>query len=366
MAKKNGRGGPAYSDLSASDDASDNDGMGLVITDSDSSGGRSRKYVVTQSNAKRAPLHTRIPLMIRSLTRNEKICIVVGLIAFIAIVALFVVVGVVTQIQGTSAANSTDTPTTHIPPTQPSPTSQPHTTQPSSHTQTAQTQNLWDNVRLPSSVIPDHYNVCLTVDLNTFTVMGTVDIACQIVEATEYILVHAKEMSIQSGLSHVEYSNEMINFEGMFVEMNEFYVMTLPKKLQPGDITIHLTFNYTLSTKLSGFYRSSYTDTNGQPRYLATTQFESTDARKAFPCFDEPALKANFTIHITHSHEYHAVSNMPIENITADEDNGMTTTHFLTSVKMSTYLVAFVVSDFACVNNTVTENRVQPLQVKGN
>ncbi len=351
MAKNGSRHQPAYSDLSGTE--SDQDGVGLVIMDNDSSRGRSRKYVV--ASTRRSKPHLRTPSMVRSLSRNEIICIVAGIIAFVAIVALFIVVGVVTSIRSPAQApNSTDpTPPHTTPPYTTAPPTQPHTTALPTPSQP------WNNVRLPSNVLPEHYWIDLTLDLDTFAVSGMVEISCDVIDTTSIILVHAKEMVISS--SSVYFRDQTIQAEGR-AEINDFYVLMLPQEVGPGEVRVRLSFTYTLSEVLSGFYRSSYMDPNGQQHFLATTQFEATDARKAFPCFDEPSLKANFSISISHNSAYHAVSNMPPLNRTSNGGSRVTT-FFETSVRMSTYLVAFIVSDFKCVNQTITERRTQPLEV---
>ena len=340
MAKNGKRKEPVvYSDLS--DEGSEHDGVGLVMTDSDSSTGRRRKYVVSPSSS-------RLPSICKhqNFTRNEIICIAVGISFFVAIVILFIVIGVAASVTSAPATNLTST----SPPPLTSSTPPPVQAMP------------WESVRLPSNVVPDHYDVQITLDMESFDVRGNVNITCSVTSQTEFILVHVKDMTINAAASHVQFDGSEIPYEGLYYEENEFYVLKLSEKIDSGVANVHLTFNYTLRDNLAGFYRSSYMDGSNEKQYLATTQFEPTDARAAFPCFDEPALKAKFTIHITHDDKYHSVSNMPVESRTAS-DNQMVTTSFQTSVKMSTYLVAFIVSDFQCVSNTISENREQPLKV---
>ncbi|KAB7497107.1 Endoplasmic reticulum aminopeptidase 1 [Armadillidium nasatum] len=128
----------------------------------------------------------------------------------------------------------------------------------------------------------------------------------------------------------------------------QFYIAQLEDSLKKDKIyTISMDFVGYLNTQLDGFYRSSYKDKNGQTKWLATTDFEATDARKAFPCMDEPALKANFTIEIGREENMTSLSNMPLkETVPMEGEPGWFWDKFEESVKMSTYLVAFTVSDF--------------------
>ena len=80
---------------------------------------------------------------------------------------------------------------------------------------------------------------------------------------------------------------------------------------------------------------------------MATTQFEATDARAAFPCFDEPEFKSKFIVTLVHDKEYKALSNMPVERTVTRPEDGFVESHFEESLKMSTYLLAFIVCDFA-------------------
>jgi puromycin-sensitive aminopeptidase len=109
---------------------------------------------------------------------------------------------------------------------------------------------------------------------------------------------------------------------------------------------LQIEFDGILNRKLAGFYISTFTDEAGVERKIATTQFESTDARRAFPCFDEPAMKATFEVALTVPADLFAASNGPIISEKLSDDGAERTVKFGTTIKMSTYLVAFIVGPF--------------------
>lgn len=206
-----------------------------------------------------------------------------------------------------------------------------------------------NNSHLSTYVSYTDYTIHLTVDIDQFSVTGSSLINLNIIKETDCIIIHFKMMNITG--YRVKQNDEFVTVHNSFTyEENDFYVLKLSKSLTVGTASLGLEYSYKLGDDLVGFYRSSYTDTNGTLHWIATTQFEPTDARKAFPCFDEPSLKANFTIKITHSKTLNAHSNMPV--VSNSTNGAMMTTVFDTSVKMSTYLVAFVVSDFECMSRT--------------
>ena len=87
--------------------------------------------------------------------------------------------------------------------------------------------------------------------------------------------------------------------------------ITSAKKVS-GKIKLCIEFTGILNDRLLGFYRSKYADPNGKTKYMATTQFEAADARRAFPCWDEPATKATFDVSLLVEKNYMAISNMPV------------------------------------------------------
>ena len=338
--KSSGRGF-TYKNLSdESGDGSDEDGVALVMTDSDSPReGSSRKYVVSKDDDGKLSI-----CKPHKFTQNERICIIIGCLILAAVLILLVVIIIVTQLPGSELRGGG-----------------------SGNTNTSGGNGSgvimpWEKVRLPEEIAPTHYDINLNVNMQTFAVSGNVNVTCTVKNETRYILIHAKDMEIGPNIHVQSQIQGYIKSTGTVQPENDFYVLELSTKLQPGTIYIHLPFNYILRDELYGFYKSSYVNDMGQKRFLATTQFEPTDARSAFPCFDEPAFKASFTMHITHDSGYHAVSNMPPVNFT-DNTDGTVTTHFNTSVKMSTYLVAFIVSDFVCVNDSISEGHATPLKV---
>ncbi len=101
----------------------------------------------------------------------------------------------------------------------------------------------------------------------------------------------------------------------------------------------------TLNDKLRGFYRSTYKDQSGTTQTMAATQFEATDARRAFPCWDEPDFKAVFATTLVIDRGLTALSNTSV--VSESVEAGKTVLRFADSIKMSTYLVAFIVGQLA-------------------
>uniref|UniRef100_A0A9J8C0U7 Aminopeptidase n=2 Tax=Cyprinus carpio TaxID=7962 RepID=A0A9J8C0U7_CYPCA len=209
----------------------------------------------------------------------------------------------------------------------------------------------WADLRLPCSVHPVHYNITLHPDLTIMTFQGSVSILVQVLNETKNIVLHSSDMNIIKA-----------TFDGKEVHFLEYkpwqqIAFKFPEDLKKGQYVLNITYTANLSSSYDGFYNSSYVDTNGIKRVLAATQFEPLAARKAFPCFDEPAFKSTFTIKMTRESKYISLSNMP-KVITTDLKNGLEEDEFEKSVNMSTYLVAFIVADFISVSKNVSKTKV--------
>ncbi|PSN54388.1 Aminopeptidase N [Blattella germanica] len=184
-------------------------------------------------------------------------------------------------------------------------------TEPAMHTPPPPVKAPKLNVRLPRAVLPDSY----------------------VIKIIPFIYEETKKMAVD------RLSNDTAR---------QFLIIHLAQPLAAGSqYRVNISYIGNLNDILQGFYRSSYT-VNNETRWIATTQFQPTDARRAFPCFDEPAMKARFKISIARPSNMTSISNMPKERASepADEMPDYIWDHYGQSVPMSTYLVAFVVSDF--------------------
>ena len=191
--------------------------------------------------------------------------------------------------------------------------------------------------RLPRAVVPRRYELRLEPDLGAFAFAGSVGIELEVVEPTSEIVLNAAELEIAGGnldgvaLAGVDYDDE-----------HERAVLRLGEAVQPGAARLNLAFAGTLNDKLRGFYRSTFTDDDGNERVIATTQFESTNARRAFPCWDEPDLKAVFEVTLVVPDDLMAVSS-GAEVDSKPTGDGRREVSFAPTMEMSTYLLAFIV-----------------------
>ncbi|XP_058842431.1 endoplasmic reticulum aminopeptidase 1-like [Acipenser ruthenus] len=215
----------------------------------------------------------------------------------------------------------------------------------------------WNKMRLPSSVSPLHYDLLIHPNLTTLDFTGSVKITVEVKEDTGFVVLHSKHLQISkaviqqggggtSPLQVLEYPayEQVALLSATPLVTNRLYV-------------ISIEYAANLSESFHGFYKSTYRTQEGEVRVLASTQFEPTAARLAFPCFDEPAFKANFSIKIRREAKHIALSNMPLVKSEA-LGGGLLEDHFDMSVKMSTYLVAFIVSDFVSVSK-MSDNGVK-------
>ncbi|MEO7029423.1 MAG: M1 family metallopeptidase, partial [Acidobacteriaceae bacterium] len=189
--------------------------------------------------------------------------------------------------------------------------------------------------RLPANVRPEHYSLHLTPDLKAATFSGdeTIDVALDAPSKT--VTLNAVELTITSVMSGSQ--SAQVGFD----PAKEQATFTFAEALPAGKSTLSVKYAGILNDKLRGFYLSKT-----KARNYAVTQFESTDARRAFPSFDEPALKATFDIALTVDKGDVVISNT--NQIKDKKDGDKHTVSFATTPKMSTYLVAFLVGDFKC------------------
>ncbi|XP_029289963.1 aminopeptidase N-like [Cottoperca gobio] len=226
----------------------------------------------------------------------------------------------------------------------------------------------WDKYRLPKSLMPSQYNVSLwprlrpnsETGLYIFTGESSVEFKCA--EETDLILIHANKLNftkLENQMARLTSVNSGVKApsikSSLLQNVTQYLVLQLDGKLMKDHI-YHLYTEFTgeLADDLGGFYRSEYME-DGEKKVVATTQMQPTDARKAFPCFDEPAMKAIFHITLIHDHGTVALSNgeqKESSNFTKDGQN-VQKTAFEPTVKMSTYLLAFIVSEFGYINDTI-------------
>ncbi|XP_063587806.1 aminopeptidase N-like [Penaeus indicus] len=218
--------------------------------------------------------------------------------------------------------------------------------------------------RLPRALNPLHYLVKLQPLINgNFSILGYVEVEMEVLEPTSNITLHMADIITKNETITLKPSGELAG-PGVGIKMHQydperqFYIAHLEKQLEKGETyVLSMGFLGYLNDQLHGFYRSTYRDDDGTNKLLAVTQFQASDARRAFPCFDEPGFKATFEVFLAREENMVTISNMPLaETLPLIGQEGWVWDRYERSVPMSTYLVAFVVSDFVNWNSTVIDH----------
>lgn len=223
---------------------------------------------------------------------------------------------------------------------------------------------------LPSVVKPSHYGISL-FDLQlgeSWAYRGIVKINSKVSGPTTDVILNSKEIEVQHAELIAADGAELAKAsEIIYDQKSERVTLRFPDELPQLDVVVSISFTGTMNNAMAGFYRSKYkaavepthdTPKEGDFHYMLSTQFESCDARRAFPCFDEPNLKATFDFEIEVPKGQTAISNMPVKSEKDGSKPELKVVSFDTTPVMSTYLLAWAVGDFDYVE-AFTERKYQ-------
>eukprot|EP00485_Elphidium_margaritaceum_P006713 CAMPEP_0202691708 /NCGR_PEP_ID=MMETSP1385-20130828/6352_1 /ASSEMBLY_ACC=CAM_ASM_000861 /TAXON_ID=933848 /ORGANISM="Elphidium margaritaceum" /LENGTH=913 /DNA_ID=CAMNT_0049347151 /DNA_START=33 /DNA_END=2774 /DNA_ORIENTATION=+ len=213
---------------------------------------------------------------------------------------------------------------------------------------------------LPSNIRPTHYFLSYSsVDLEKFTFAGRVEIDLDVRESCSSITLNAAELEFlkvsvgqnnnnNNSTPDIDIDIDTLRYDAKKEQMT----IALPFKLQSSvEYKLVIEFTGVLNDKMKGFYRSRYKLSDGSDGWCGCTQFEATDARRAFPCWDEPAVKAKFTVQMTAPKCLTVLSNMPVVSTHDIDDPQQHVVAFDTTPVMSTYLLAWVIGEFESIQS---------------
>jgi aminopeptidase N len=237
-------------------------------------------------------------------------------------------------------------------------------------------------LRLPSTVVTSKYDVALAPDLEKHTFQGHVRITLQLTEAIDRIVLHSLDLTYPARADAASPDVKLLSAAGDLVAWvrsvelddagSQRACFQFGAPIPPGSYVLDARFDGILNDLLQGFYRSEYVSArDGKKKFMAVTQFEATDARRALPCVDEPAAKAVFSVQLVVEPSQCSISNMPCllaETITTSAEEqradpkcrGLVVPKnwirysYMDSPIMSTYLLAFVVGEFDYIAHFTT------------
>ncbi len=206
-------------------------------------------------------------------------------------------------------------------------------------------------VRLPKHIIPKKYSILITPDLENFTFLGEEEISIEVLKKTNSITLHAAELEILK--AEIIKVRKILPARVSHNTKEETVTFKFAEKISEGRKTLKISFKGILNDKMRGFYRSKYS-VDGKTHHMGVTQFESTDARRAIPCFDEPSFKAVFEVSLKIPSDRTAISNT-LEGEIIEHESGFKTVRFTPTPEMSSYLLAFIVGHFEYIEKKTKE-----------
>ncbi|HXM60960.1 MAG TPA: M1 family metallopeptidase [Terriglobales bacterium] len=200
--------------------------------------------------------------------------------------------------------------------------------------------------RLPELAVPDNYKLAFAPDFTKNNFTGDETIKVRLLKPTSEIVLNAAEIDFD--VATITSGGASQKAKVTLDKEKEMATLTVANAIQPGPATIQIRYAGILNDQLRGFYMGK--DSDG--RKYAATQFEATDARRAFPSFDEPAYKATFDVVVTADQGMTVISNTKVVSDTPGPGDGKHTVAFATTPKMSSYLVAMVVGNFEYIEGS--------------
>jgi aminopeptidase N len=197
--------------------------------------------------------------------------------------------------------------------------------------------------RLPTGVTPEHYDLTFTLDLAAARFSGRTGIDVRLAQMTSEIRLNALELDITS--ASISAGGQTQTARVTLDTDAQTATLTTTRPIPAGRARIEIDYRASLNQQLRGLYESK-----GPKRSYAVTQFESTDARRAFPCFDEPAFKSTFAVTVVASRGDVAIANGRMISDTPGPRPDQHTMKFSTTAKISSYLVALAIGDFECLS----------------
>lgn len=197
--------------------------------------------------------------------------------------------------------------------------------------------------RLYETIKPINYALDLTPDIASFTFSGTEVVTFKIDKPSKELVWHGDKLKIES--AEINNQDAEINYN----QDEQTITFVFESELDPGEHKLEIELTGEINDSLHGWYRSQYKD-GDETKWLAVTQFEATAAREAFVCIDEPAAKATFDVTLNVNPDHTAISNGEI--VKSEITDGVKTVKFAQTPIMSTYLLAFLVGEFDCIETT--------------